>query len=68
MLPNFPPFVFGEKSMLSVQFVPGATLFPQVEAMPNSPFTTIEEMLSVASPVLVRVTVCGLLFVPVFCP
>jgi hypothetical protein len=49
------------------QLAPGATLEPQLEVIPNWPFTAMEAMLSLLLPELVRVTVRGALVVPTVC-
>src|SRR5881394_336238 len=52
------PFLVGVKVTLTAQFAPAATVAPQVLfEMWKSPFAVMLAMLSVALPVLVRVTV-----------
>ena len=62
--PAFGPSVFGEKVTRMAQLAPGATVTPHVEVMANGPFTVLDEMDSAVRPVLLRVTVFGLLVVP----
>ena len=68
IVPDFGPRVCGEKVTLMAQFAAGATDDPQVvELMANWPFDVIEEIVSVVLPVLVSLTVCGVLVVPTVC-
>jgi len=67
IVPDLVPLLFGEKVALIVQFAPAATLLPHDELMPNWPSTFIEEMVSAVVPVLVSVTVRGVLVLPTSC-
>jgi hypothetical protein len=55
-VPDFAPWVFGEKVTLTVQFAPAATIAPQVEVTPNWAEALIDEILRGVPPVLVKVT------------
>lgn len=55
------PVAVGVKITLIVQAVPGATVAAQLLVWLKSPLATIAETLSMASPVLVRVTDCAAL-------
>jgi len=64
-LPWRKPFVVGLKVTLTVQLAPGDTVAPQVLLeIAKSPLATILEMLRVTVPVLVHVTIFGLLVTP----
>ena len=68
MVPDFTPELVGEKVTLMTHLPRGATLWPQVlELRLNWSVTFMEEMASVVPPLLVRVTVSGLLVVPTRC-
>lgn len=59
------PACVGVKVTFTVQFAFGASVAPQVLLwMAKSPLVAMLVMLSVETPVLVRVTVCGLLVTP----
>jgi hypothetical protein len=59
--------VVGLKVTVNVQLPPGFTVVPQVLACVNDPVTTIFVMLRIPSPVLLSVTVWGLLDVKTTC-
>ncbi len=65
-VPETMPARFGENVTLMVQVAPAATVLPQVDVAPNAPVVLIDEMASLALPLLVRVTVWGWLVVPCF--
>src|ERR1700730_13689742 len=67
IVPCTEPFFAGENVTLIVHFAPAATLAPQVEVTPNSVLAFIDAILNAVLPVLVRVTVCGVLVVPTAC-
>jgi hypothetical protein len=58
------PAAVGVKVTLIVQLAPALTLLPQVLVWEKSPLAVMLEMVSVALPVLVRVTICAVLLVP----
>src|SRR5579863_6945966 len=58
------PLVSGAKVTVIEQFPPAGTLLGQVSVISNWPLALIEEMDKADAPLLVRVTVCGLLVVP----
>jgi|GEM_PF-3025937 len=64
IVPCCAPCFVGEKVALIVQFAPAATLDPQVDVTANSALAFMEEILRAVVPVLVSLTVCGLLVVP----
>lgn len=66
-VPDFSPFDFGENVALIAQFSPAGKVDPHVEVTPNCPVVFIEDIFSVAAPVLVSVTVWGGLVVPTAC-
>src|SRR6266516_594480 len=61
------PFALGLKATLIVQLPPAGTLEPQLFCAMKSPLAAMLEMVNVAPPVLVSVTLCGLLVVPTSC-
>src|SRR5579871_1531382 len=61
------PFFVGEKVALIVHVAPAATEEPQVEVTANSALALTEAILNAVVPVLVSLTVCGLLVVPTAC-
>jgi len=58
------PVVVGVKVKLILQLAPAATVFPQVLVCAKSPEVVTDVILSDEFPVLVSVTVCGVLVVP----
>jgi hypothetical protein len=64
IVPDFVPWLVGEKVTFIAQLAPGATVVPQVEFKLNGPLRVVEEMVSAVAPVFVRVTVCAELVVP----
>ncbi len=60
------PVAVGVKLTLMVQLAPAAIDVPQLLLCEKSPPTTMEEMFSVALPVLLSVTLCAALAVPTF--
>ena len=58
------PLAAGSKVTLMLQEAPAATLEPQVLVWEKSPLTAMLVMVRAEVPVLVRVTLCGLLLVP----
>jgi hypothetical protein len=66
-VPDFEPRDSGEKVTLIVQCAPAATPVPQVEVDANWPVVFMVEIFSSVLPVLVSVTDCAALLVPIFC-
>ena len=66
-LPMRVPPAVGANVTDMVQLAPAATLDPQVLDSAKSPVEAIDVTLSAAAPLLVSVTVCAALVVPVFC-
>ena len=58
------PLAAGLKVTLMVQEPPTAKIMPQVWVWEKSPLIAMPEMIRVAVPVFLRVTLCGLLLVP----
>lgn len=63
-LPLRVPVAVGVKNTLTVQFAPAATLVPQLFVCVKSPLAVILEIVSAPLPLLVKVTVCAALVVP----
>lgn len=66
-VPDFAPVEVGEKVTLIVQLAPAATPVPQVDVIPNWLLAFMEEIFSSVVPVLVSLTMSGVLLVPCFC-
>ena len=62
------PVAVGAKVTLIVHDELAARLVPQVFVCEKSPLAAMLEIVSVALPGLLRVTLCGLLLVPSTCP
>ena len=62
------PAAVGVKVTLMMQLAPAATLAPQVLVWAKSPLAATFVMFKMALPVLVRVTVWGVLVLPTACP
>ena len=68
MEPVREPVAVGVKVTLTVHDELAARLVPQVFVCEKSPLAAMLEIVSVALPGLLRVTLCGLLLVPSTCP